>query len=296
MTKIPEIRAGIETGPVAAAVQDLKNAYQTLHTDFSGIHLYLKAINRLLHEPASTACSVIEHAITELDAHRDNGLPAFHKMSAKKLLRLALVFAFNDSTARAQLGCLSRYSGDISPPVLILAGGAADMPGDTQSRYNQTVLQILKPFKGTVISGGTVSGLPGMAGKVVEQIRRSGQQNFSLIGYLPETLTAHITPDNRYDCLVRTENDHFSVLEPLQYWIDLAVHNIKIQDICLWGIDGGPIAAFEYRLALALGARTVVLRSSGRAADELIEDEYWRKNSNLVAWDDSNDFLEMQQV
>ena len=41
------------------------------------------------------------------------------------------------------------------------------------------------------------------------------------------------------------------------------------------GFGGGEIAAFEYRLALALGATVGVVSGTGRAVDELLKDSLW---------------------
>jgi hypothetical protein len=49
----------------------------------------------------------------------------------------------------------------------------------------------------------------------------------------------------------------------------------------LIGINGGKISAFEYRLALMLGARVAVIESSGREAACLFKDPFWRNAKNL---------------
>jgi hypothetical protein len=50
----------------------------------------------------------------------------------------------------------------------------------------------------------------------------------------------------------------------------------------LIGINGGEISAFEYRLALMLGASIGVIESSGREAVCLFKDPYWGNAINLV--------------
>jgi hypothetical protein len=47
------------------------------------------------------------------------------------------------------------------------------------------------------------------------------------------------------------------------------------------GINGGPIAHFEFRLALAFGAKVGIIRESGRAAAMLLADPDWKDNPRL---------------
>ena len=48
------------------------------------------------------------------------------------------------------------------------------------------------------------------------------------------------------------------------------------------GINGGEIAAFEYRFALMLGASVGVIESSGREAARLFKDPYWGNSKALL--------------
>ena len=50
---------------------------------------------------------------------------------------------------------------------------------------------------------------------------------------------------------------------------------IKAADVRVLGFGGGEIAAFEYRLALALGATVGVVSGTGGAVDELLKDRLW---------------------
>jgi hypothetical protein len=52
--------------------------------------------------------------------------------------------------------------------------------------------------------------------------------------------------------------------------------------VSLIGIGGGPIAAFEYRLALALGATVAILQPASSAAAALQEDPDWGRLRNLL--------------
>jgi hypothetical protein len=71
-------------------------------------------------------------------------------------------------------------------------------------------------------------------------------------------------------------------LEPLQNWIDLLSAGIAPAEVKLLGINGGTIAAAEYRIAAALGARVALLEKSGREAAKVFADPDWEGSPNLV--------------
>ncbi len=45
----------------------------------------------------------------------------------------------------------------------------------------------------------------------------------------------------------------------------------------LLGFNGGSIAACEYRIALAFGARVGIVEGSGREADNFLQDVFWHE-------------------
>jgi Kef-type K+ transport system membrane component KefB len=69
-------------------------------------------------------------------------------------------------------------------------------------------------------------------------------------------------------------------------WTDLVLAGVKPQDVRTLGIDGGPISAFEYRLALALGASVGLMEPSTRAAADLLADPDWRECGGLIGLPD----------
>ena len=79
-----------------------------------------------------------------------------------------------------------------------------------------------------------------------------------------------------------TAGHDFDALGPLQYWTDIVAAGIKPGQVKLVGIGGGAIAAVEYRMALALGARVAIVEGSGRSAARLLNDGEWNKLENLV--------------
>ncbi|NQT71341.1 MAG: hypothetical protein HQ553_01060 [Chloroflexi bacterium] len=171
---------------------------------------------------------------------------------------------------------------NFTPPIVIIAGGTDPSIENEMKTYENYLYTALKDFEGTVISGGTTVGIPGIVGKIAEELRNKGTKRFELIGYLPEKLPHNAPKDNRYDDFVFTKGADFSALEPLQNWIDLVHSRVKPFEVRVLGINGGRIALFEYRLALALGAEVGLVDLSGRAVSDLLEGEDWWNKPNLL--------------
>ncbi len=126
-------------------------------------------------------------------------------------------------------------------------------------------------FEGTVLSGGTTEGISGLVG----ELGHDRGEAVTTVGYLPEFLPADATVDHRYDELRRTDGHGFSPAEPLQNWVDLVASGIRPDTVRVLGINGGRIAAVEYRIALALGATVGLVADSGREAGRLLSEERW---------------------
>src|SRR3990167_9583634 len=58
----------------------------------------------------------------------------------------------------------------LSPPALIIAGGAAGMDAATVKKIRPLVLAALADFRGTAIAGGTTAGVPGCVGDVAGEL------------------------------------------------------------------------------------------------------------------------------
>ncbi len=169
----------------------------------------------------------------------------------------------------------------IQEPVVILAGGTdARIEKHIQS-YRKHLIVAFRDFKGTIISGGTKTGVSGIIGTVSRQYPFSIQT----IGYIP-TLKDSSIVDNKYTEIRRTNGKDFSPLEPLQYWADIIACGISPSRVKLLGINGGTIAAVEYRMALSLGASVAVLEGSGGAVEQLLADKDWAISESLVCLPD----------
>ena len=102
------------------------------------------------------------------------------------------------------------------------------------------------------------------------------------IGYVPRLTPTDVSVDTRYSEIRYTEGDDFSTLEPLKYWGDIIASGILPSQVKLLGLNGGTITAFEYRIALALGAYVAVVRDSGGEAAKLLMDDDWSTSKMLL--------------
>jgi len=194
-----------------------------------------------------------------------------------RLLILGRAAKFHEKDSLEQIKKLATpKAAPISGTIIILAGGtgAEIQIGD----YQQLLLDGFRDFRGTVIGGGTSAGISGLVG----QVQAAYPESISTIGYVPEILPTGAEPDPHYRQVRATKGNDFSALEPLQYWIDLISAGILPAQVKLIGLNGGKISAFEYRLALMLGARVAVIEGSGREAVLLFKDPYWGNSKTLL--------------
>jgi ppGpp synthetase/RelA/SpoT-type nucleotidyltranferase len=170
---------------------------------------------------------------------------------------------------------------DLKPPILIIAGGAASLKTEDRLKVETLLQEALAVFGGTVISGGTSSGVPGCVGTVAERLAKTGQKGFRLLGYIPSALPLDAEKDKRYDQIIVSGAERFSPAQVLQGWKDMLAARIKPAEVLLVGYGGRTIAALEYRVALALGASVGVVLESGGAAEDLLKDPLWRRSAGL---------------
>ncbi|HUL54031.1 MAG TPA: hypothetical protein VLT83_11540 [Opitutaceae bacterium] len=166
-------------------------------------------------------------------------------------------------------------------PVVILAGGIKGEDGASIEAARTLFLSALSGFAGTLISGGTTSGIAGVAGDLAMACPRA-----EVIGYLPRRHGKN-RPDRRYSRLCATPGKGFSAAECLRYWSDLIAAGVNPATVALLGWGGGRIAAFEYRIALMIGARVGIFAGTGRSADDLRRDPVWANAPRLryLPWD-----------
>jgi len=154
-------------------------------------------------------------------------------------------------------------------PVLIFAGESRPaQDNELLSDFISVLEKLLRNYKGTVICGGTTSGLPGAVGMIANKHRLENTKRYKLYGYAPQHLPKGLQISNDYDVIATTQDTHtFSIAEPLLYWKNIVEKNISAKDVALIGFGGGSISLFEYKLAYITGAVIGLIRNSGRAAD-----------------------------
>jgi len=181
----------------------------------------------------------------------------------------------------AQFGTkLDRIDGPTSvapvPPVLILVGNTSSSLHDETTARGEALREALAGFSGTLIGGGTTSGMSALVGELTATLPLARS-----IGYVPAVLPPDVALDQRYSEIRESDGDDFGPAEPLAYWRDFLACGVTPSQVAVLGIGGGDIAAFEYRLALALGAWVGILRETGREAAELLVDPTWSASRRL---------------
>lgn len=197
----------------------------------------------------------------------------------RRLLLLGHLAKFPNETTLKQVENLA--SANIEPfssPIVIVAGGCDDSLMSQIRGYRQLLTRAFRDFNGTILSGGTTAGVSGLIGRV----QQTYPKTLRSVGYVPKFIPAGVLIDKRYSQIQYTEGDDFSALEPLQSWIDLMASGIQPSQVKLLGINGGMIAAAEYRIALALGATVAIIEESGREAAKLFYDSDWGTSKSLL--------------
>jgi tetratricopeptide (TPR) repeat protein len=164
----------------------------------------------------------------------------------------------------------------LTRPVIVVAGGCDPDVAPQVNEYRSLLERAFENFSGTIISGGTTAGISGIVAGLKGDMKK--------IAHLPrrESLPRSAVPDNRFQIRWMESDEGLTVLQAIQYWIDLLVSGIKPAEVKLLGINGGEISAFEYRFALALGAEVGILRDSGREAARLSIDPDWKMAAGLA--------------
>jgi hypothetical protein len=170
----------------------------------------------------------------------------------------------------------SRILAGFRQPVVILAGGADGEGVSSNAAASRLFVAAFSGFSGTLVSGGTTSGIAGIAGEVV-----AAHPRIVAIGYLPQRLPPGASRDRRYAKFRTTPAKTFGAADCLHYWTDLLTAGVPPPEVKLIGWGGGRIAAIEYRIALVLGARVGIIAGTGRAADEIRNDPAWAGATNL---------------
>jgi ppGpp synthetase/RelA/SpoT-type nucleotidyltranferase len=164
-------------------------------------------------------------------------------------------------------------------PIVIVAGGCDPTVHAFVAGYEDHLKKALRGFDGTIVCGGTTSGIAGVVGGL--DLKAGGVVK---IGYLPDDMPKTDTvARDQYGCLRRSFGKSYTPAGPLQTWADLLSRtDVAPSRIRLLGINGGDLSGVEFRIAAAMGAVVGIVQESERAADSLIKDEFW-SNTRRVA-------------
>ena len=191
--------------------------------------------------------------------------------------------------AKTELGeCLCGFTLQDDPrfdePIVIVAGGTDEDVENRIKEYESLLQTAFKGFSGTVFGGGTAKGISGLVGRLPSPAKGSIRKVAYVRQYLPvwaQPWQKEKSGQEGYE-LYCLEGSGFSPLEPIQTWVDLLASGADPRKVKLLGINGGQITAFEFRLALVMGAQVGVIGDSGRSAREIFEDEDWKDSPGLV--------------
>ena len=90
--------------------------------------------------------------------------------------------------------------------VLVIAGKSGSMEQKEHEKYENYLKDALRDFEGTVICGGTNTGLPGIVGTLTAKLRKTDSANYSLLGFMPEKLPDNVTKGSGYDRYIDLRN------------------------------------------------------------------------------------------
>ncbi|MFZ5353314.1 MAG: RyR domain-containing protein [Bacillota bacterium] len=181
--------------------------------------------------------------------------------------------------------------------IVIAAGGAAKEVDADMKLYKDCLKEGFKDYKGTIISGGTKSGIPGVIGCITAELKNEKKADITLLGYSPEIdkeLLNGVQLDFDNYIIIRNNDTRFCVGPAIQGWVDIisAIYDgndtlskkkeMLAKKVTILGINGGNISAIEYRIALSLGVKLGVIKDSGRAAKQIADDKIYGKDSNLI--------------
>lgn len=206
-----------------------------------------------------------------------------HLLQFETIERFLLIAAYTNNPQSGVLfeqlktQSLHPYS-KIQSPIIITAGGCDSLVEKKIQGYSHLFEAAFGQYKGIIISGGTDSGISKLTGDLTST-------DITKIAYLPRAIPDSCQRHSAFK-VIQTQGNGFSAFEPAQIWTDLLASHIDPSEIKLLGINGGNISSVEYRFALFIGAKVGIIKNTGRAADQLINDTAWNQKTNLFILSD----------
>lgn len=255
------------------AYYDIGKLNLILKEPYNSFSAYAKAID------LSTAPFMIEtslNSLTRLKKVQDH-IPGYQWMI--DLLHLGLYSKFRSESSLQELKKRANDAEKIKPACIVLVGGSSEAVREQMETYGKLLIEAFKSFSGTIISGGTNTGISKLAG----DLKKVYPDQIHTIGYLPTNKEEHADMDKRrYSELRFTNGKSFSPLEATQYWMDIIASEIEPGNVKLLVINGGKISSAECKLASMLGAKVGILQGSGGAPVKLFKDSDWNETKTIM--------------
>lgn len=162
-------------------------------------------------------------------------------------------------------------------PVIVLIGGASNLSEaafkSMRSLFEQVLAPIAEGLRAVVVDGGTDTGVMRLMG----QARAAVGGTFPLVGVAPRSLVfLPDDPDKAVDAMGLEPNHTHFVLVPGVSWGDESSVLAQVGTIVAGGapslslmLNGGAITWKDAAESVAVGRRLLVLKGTGRAADDL---------------------------
>ena len=249
---------------------------------YESLSAYLKAVQCCISRDTCIPDELFEMEMEFLrNINRGKELQMEHQW-VRKILLLARYLKYGLDEDKEEISILSIRRKDFKKPVIIVVGGTNKNIQKQIEQYADSLIDAFSEFKGTIISGGTKNGIPGIIGDLSSHLKAKKSDSLDVIGYLPESIPVDFEVDNRYTENIKTQGHVYNPSQSIQVWIDLISNGIIPSDVKLLCINGEDLSAFECKLALTLGATVGIIKTSGGAATDLLKDSDWSNTNNLL--------------
>ncbi|MCX6645222.1 MAG: RyR domain-containing protein [bacterium] len=243
---------------------DLGKFSLLLGRPYMSLHAYMRAVQ------LSTASFMISTSLKSLEylgpALKDT--PGYDW--AVNLLKLGRAARFMDESSIRELTDLaSKNHKKIEGPVVIVVGSTDSNDEKQVEKYRALILDAFHDYNGNIICGGTLAGIS----KLVGEVQRKYPTKVHTIGYVPKKLPFGTDLDKRYSEHRTTDDIQFTPMQPIKYWADILYAGIDPTSVKVLGLGGASLSAFEYRLAMTLGA-TVAILDEQKLSRKLKNDDY----------------------
>jgi ppGpp synthetase/RelA/SpoT-type nucleotidyltranferase len=276
------VEAGIE---VVQALFTIIKSSILLNDSNLALNTYVKLIEYVLHDLVVFSEDQVVENINDISTITER--LATEKESIELLGHLLLWKKYNNEESLKILKATRKETPAIQEEVLVIAGGSL-LNEKMMDLYDPYILELLRDFEGTVISGGTNTGIPGLVGNRSSRISMTGSKKFELLGYRPEKMPESIKAEPGYDHHITSQNGSFSFFDVMMYWLDILFAETKPENIMVAGFGGGAISLLEYKMGLAMDVKVALLQDTGGALTEIQHDNFWNKKANLLVVPDDH--------